>query len=209
MPHYLKESASMESFNQWREFFLPLFVFLVLLVIKQFSQMFKARQLKDIAPLLNGEVVIRPFSPPRIKGMHMGMPFQIIFMPEGRGSSGMVVVTFEYPCPFAMEVRPKGAIPHLGDLLSRGKVVQSGDEAFDAQYMLRVDKDPQKAEHYVMNKANRDMLAQAFQMGFVSVRYSERGITLSRPGKVLRGEGVSSEELSSHLAFAARLGERL
>jgi hypothetical protein len=198
----------MEFFNQWREILLPLLIFLALLIFRHISQMVKARHLKDVAALLNGEVVIRPFSPPKIKGTYMGMQFQIVFTPEGRGSPGMLVVTFEYPCPFAMEIHQKGQMPHLGELLSRGRVVQSGEEDFDEQFLLRVEKDIEKAEHYLNNKSNREMVKEAFKRGYVSVKYSERGITLSKPGRFLQAAGVTSEELSSHLAFAARLGER-
>jgi len=137
----------------------------------------------------------------------MGMPFQIVFVPEGRASSGMLLVTFEYPCPFAMQVNPVGAMPHIGDLFSRGKTIQIGDEGSDDRFLIRVESEPEKAEHYAMNKANQETLKKAFQQGFVSVRYSAKGITLSRPGRFLQG-GVTSEELLNYLAFAARLGER-
>ena len=72
--------------KEWFQFLLPLIIFLGLFLLRYVSQFVKARRLKEIAPYLNGVAVIWPFSPPRIKGMYMGIPFQLIFLPAGRSS---------------------------------------------------------------------------------------------------------------------------
>lgn len=197
----------MDLFDRWRDVLLPLLVFGGLLLYRQIVQTRKARRLKDIAPLLNAEAVIRPFSSPKIRGTHMGMPFEIVFVPPGRSAGGMLVLTFSYPCPFSLEVRPRGAAPRLADLLSRGTHIESGNEHFDSQFALKAEKDPEKASHYVMNAHNQELLRKAFEQGIALVRYSERGITLLKPGSYLR-EDLSGDELADYLTCAARLGER-
>ncbi len=197
----------MDRYHQVRDILLPILVFFGLVLYRQVTQMRKARHLKEIAPLINGEVSIRPFSSPKIKGTHMGMPFQISFTHPGKGTRGLLEVTFGYPCPFTLEIRPRGLTPRLAELLSRGTFIETGDEQIDETYVIKAGSHPEKAAHYLRNTVNQELIKHAIDLEIAMIRYSEKGITLAKPGSYLEGN-LTSDELARYLAFAARLGER-
>ncbi len=197
-----------ESLRGWLELLFPLAVFLVLFLTRYAAQFFKAGRLREIAPFLNGEVVLRPFSPPRIQGTYMGMPYQLSFVSESRNMPGRLVVKLGFPFPFAMEVQPKGKFPGIARLLRGSASHETGDEAFDSQISVRVSRARESAEVYLDNPENRRNLLSAFQDGFVSASFGGSGIVLVRQGNFL-STGLAPEQALRDLATAGRLAQRV
>jgi hypothetical protein len=194
--------------KEWFQFLLPLIIFVGLFLLRYVSQFVKARRLKEIAPYLNAEAVIRPFSPPRIRGMYMGIPFQIIFFAAGRNSPGRMQIKLSFSFPFGLEIRGPGAVQGLEQLFQRGMPIETGDEAFDQAVVARADGGRDKAELYLDNPVNRESILEIFKEGFGNVRFTEKELILTRPGDFL-GEELTSENSLRDLALAARLTQRL
>jgi hypothetical protein len=190
------------------QFLLPLIIFVGLFLLRYVSQFVKARRLKEIAPYLNAEAVIWPFSPPRIRGMYMGIPFQIIFFAAGRNSPGRMQIKLSFSFPFVLEIRGPGAVQGLEQLFQRGMPIETGDEAFDQAVVARADGERDKAELYLDNPVNRESILEIFKEGFGNVRFTEKELILTRPGDFL-GEELTSENSLRDLALAARLTQRL
>lgn len=198
----------MSSLKEWLEILLPLIIFLGLFLLRYLSQFVKARRLKEIAPYLNGEAVIWPFSPPKIRGTYMGIPFQIIFLAAGRNSPGRMQIKLSFSFPFVLEVRGPGAMQGLEQLFQRGKPIETGDEAFDEAVVARADREQDKAELYLDNPVNRESILKVLKEGFENVRFTEKELLLSRKGDFLGGE-FTPEYALRDLALAARLMQRL
>ncbi len=197
--HFLKE---------WSEFLLPLIVFIGLFVLRYVSQFVKARQLKDIAPYINGEAVVRPFSNPRIRGIYMGTPFQLIFLPTGRNTPGGLQLKLAFAFPFGLEIRRPGVTQGLEQLFQRGGRIETGDDTFDEAVIARAGRDRDKAELYLDNPVNREAILAILDEGFEEVRFTERELLLMKRGDFLSG-GMSPERALHDLELAARLMQRL
>ena len=194
--------------KEWFQFLLPLIIFFGLFLMRYVSQFVKARRLKEIAPYLNAEAVIWPFSPPRIRGTYMGIPYQMIFFAPGRNSPGRMQIKLSFSFPFGLEIRGSGAVQGLEQLFQRGMPIETGDEAFDQAVVTRADRERDKAELYLDNPVNRESILEIFKEGFVNVRFTEKELILTRPGDFL-GEELTSEDSLRDLALAARLTQRL
>ncbi len=198
----------MSSLKDWLELLLPLIIFAGLFLLRYASQFVKARRLKEIAPYINGVAVIWPFSPPRIRGTYMGVAYQIIFLPAGRSSPGRLQIKFAFPFSFVLDVRRAGVTQGLEQLFQRGRVVETGDEAFDESVVARADREREKAELYLDNPVNRETILQVLEGGFDNVRFTDRELILTRQGDFL-GEGLSQQSVLSDLSLAAGLMQRL
>jgi len=198
----------MSVLKEWLEILLPLIIFLGLFLLRYISQFVKARRLKEIAPYLNGEAVIWPFSPPKIRGTYMGIPFQIIFLAAGRNSPGRMQIKLSFSFPFGLELRGACAMQGLEQLFQRGKPIETGDEAFDEAVVARAEHERDKAELYLDNPVNRESILEILKEGFGSVRFTEKELILTRQGDFL-GEELTPEHALRDLALAARLMQRL
>ncbi|MEW6441557.1 MAG: hypothetical protein AB1640_11545 [bacterium] len=196
-----------EGYKDWLEILLPLGIFLGLFLFRYAALFFKARQLREVAPLINGEVVLRPFFPPRIRGTYMGVPYQMSFLAESRTAPGRLQVRLDYPCPFDMEVRARGRMQGIADLLAARKGYETGEEEFDSHVLVRIDKGKENAEVFLNNPANREAILAALQDGFTSVRTSSDGITLTRNGNFLTGPFTPDQALHN-LSMAGRFTHR-
>jgi len=194
--------------KEWFQFLLPLIIFLGLFLLRYVSQFVKARRLKEIAPYLNAEAVIWPFSPPRIRGTYMGVPFQIIFFAAGRNSPGRMQIKLSFSFPFGLEIRGSGAMQGLEQLFQRGRPLETGDEAFDQAVVARAEGERDKAELYLDNPVNRESIREILKEGFGNLRFTDKELILTRPGDFL-GEELTSENSLRDLALAARLMQRL
>ena len=198
----------MSSLRDWLELLLPLVILAGLFLLRYVSQFVKARRLKEIAPYLNGVAVIWPFSPPRIRGTYMGVTYQMIFLPSGRSSPGRLQIKFEFPFSFALDVRRTGAMQGLEQLFQRGRRIETGDETFDEAVVARADRDREKAELYLDNPVNRQLLLGVLEEGFQEVRFTEKELILTRQGDFL-GTGLTRESVLHDLSLAAGLMQRL
>jgi hypothetical protein len=198
----------MSILKEWLEFLLPLMIFLGLFLVRYVSQFVKARRLKEIAPYLNAEAVIRPFSPPRIRGTYMGIPFQIVFFAAGRNSPGRMQIKLSFSFPFGLEVRRPGAMQGLEQIFRKGRPIETGDEAFDKGVIVRADGERDKAKLYLDNPVNRQAIVEALDAGFENVRFTQKELILTRQGDFLGGE-LTPEHAQGNLALAARLMQRL
>ena len=198
----------MSFLKEWFQLLLPLIIFVGLFLLRYVSQFVKARRLKEIAPYLNGVAVIWPFSPPRIKGTYMGIPFQLIFLPAGRNSPGRMQIKLSFSFPFGLEVRRPGAMQGLEQLFQRGGAIETGDEAFDEAVAARADRERDKAELYLDNSVNRESILEVLEAGFESVRFTDKEVILTRQGDFLGGE-LTQEHALRDLALAARLMQSL
>jgi hypothetical protein len=194
--------------KEWFQFLLPLVIFLGLFLLRYVSQFVKAKQLKEIAPYLNGVAVIWPFSPPKIRGMYMGVPFQIIFFAPGRNSPGRMQIKLSFSFSFGLEVRGPGAMQGLEQLFQKGRPIETGDEAFDEAVAARADGERDKAELYLDNPVNRESILEILKEGFENVRFTDKELILTRKGDFL-GEELTPEYFLRDLALAARLMQRL
>ena len=194
--------------KEWFQFLLPLVIFLGLFLLRYVSQFVKAKQLKEIAPYLNGVAVIWPFSPPRIRGTYMGVPFQIIFFAPGRNSPGRMQIKLSFSFSFGLEVRGPGAMQGLEQLFQRGRPIETGDEAFDEAVVARAEGERDKAELYLDNPVNRGAILEILKEGFENVRFTDKELILTRQGDFLGGE-LTQEQLLRDLELAARLMQQL
>ena len=198
----------MSLLKEWLEILLPLMIFFGLFLLRYVSQFVKARRLKEIAPYMNGEAVIWPFSPPRIRGTYMGVPFQLVFFPAGRNSPGRMQVKLSFSFPFGLEVRRPGAMQGLEQLFQKGRTIETGDEAFDQAALARADSERDKAGVYLDNPVNRETILEILKEGFESVRFTDKELVLTRQGDFLGAE-LTPEHALGDLALAARLLQRL
>jgi hypothetical protein len=194
--------------KEWFQFLLPLIIFLGLFLLRYVSQFVKARRLKEIAPYLNAEAVIRPFSPPRIRGTYMGTAFQIVFFAAGRNTPGRMQIKLSFSFPFGLEVRGPAAMQGLEQLFQRGRPIETGDEAFDEAVVARADVARDKAELYLDNPVNRESILEILKEGFENVRFTDKELILTRQGDFL-GEELTPEHALGDLALATRLMQRL
>ena len=194
--------------REWLELLLPLIIFGALFLLRYVSQFLKARSLKEIAPYINGVAVIWPFSPPRIKGTYMGIPYQMIFLAGGRNSPGRMQLKLAFSFPFVLDVRGRGAMQGLEQLFQRGKPIETGEEAFDESVVARADKEREKAELYLDNPVNRESLLEILRAGFENIRFTEKELVLTKQGDFLKGN-LTPEHALHDLSLAARLMQRL
>jgi hypothetical protein len=194
--------------REWLELLMPLIIFAGLFLLRYVSQFVKAKRLKEIAPYINGEAVVWPFSAPRIKGAYMGVAYQMIFIPSGRNSPGRMQIKLGFPFPFGLEVRKAGAAQGLEQFFQRGKRIETGDEAFDASVDARADREREKAGLYLDNPVNREAVLAVLGGGFEDVRFTEKELVLTRQGDFLKGD-LNAEQALNDLALASRLMQRL
>lgn len=194
--------------REWLEFLLPLIIFGGLFLLRYISQFVKAKRLKEIAPYINGVAVIWPFSPPRIKGTYMGVPYQMIFLAGGRNSPGRMQIKLTFSFPFVLDIRARGGMQGLEQLFQRGKPIETGEEAFDESVVARADKEREKAELYLDNPVNRESILGILKEGFENVRFTDKELVLTKQGDFLRGE-FTPEQALHDLSLAGRLMQRL
>ncbi len=198
----------MSILKEWLELLLPLLIFVGLFLLRYVTQFVKAKRLKEIAPYINGQAVVWPFSSPKIRGTYMGIPYQMVFLPAGRNSPGRMQIKLSFSFPFELEVRRPGAMPGLEQLFQRGKLIETGDEAFDEAVLARADREPDKAELFLDNPVNRESVVEVLDAGFENVRFTEKELVLARQGDFL-GDDLTPESALADLALAARLMQRL
>ncbi len=198
----------MRFLKEWSEFLLPLVVFVGLFLLRYVSQFVKARQLKEIAPYINGEAVVRPFSNPRIRGIYMGTPYQMIFLPAGRNTPGGLQIKLAFSFSFGLEIRRPGPVQGLEQLFQRGGRIETGDEAFDEAVIARAGRDREKAELYLDNPVNREAILEILDEGFEDVRFTDKELILTKRGDFLSGD-MNPERALHDLELAARLMQRL
>jgi hypothetical protein len=198
----------MSFLREWLEFLFPIIIFVGLFLLRYISQFIKAKKLKEIAPYINGVAVIWPFSPPRIRGTYMGIPYEMSFLPAGRNSPGQMQIKLGFSFPFALEVRRQGVMQGLEQLFQRGKPIETGDEAFDEAVVARADREREKAELYLDNPVNRESILEVLQEGFENIRFTEKEMILAKPGDFLKGD-LTPELALRDLSLAARLMQRL
>jgi len=194
--------------REWLEFLFPFIIFVGLFLLRYISQFVKAKKLKEVAPYINGVAVIWPFSPPRIRGTYMGIPYQMLFLPAGRNSPGQMQIKLGFSFPFGLEIRRHGVMQGLEQLFQRGREIETGDEAFDESVVARADKEREKAELYLDNPVNRETILEVLQEGFENIRFTENELILTKPGDFLKGD-LTPELALRDLSFAARLMQRL
>jgi hypothetical protein len=198
----------MRNLKEWLELLLPLAVFGALFLLRFASQFVKGRRLKEIAPHINGEASVLPFSPPQIRGTYMGVPYRMSFFPAGRNSPGRIQIQFSFAFPFALEIRRPGGVPALEQVFQRGRQIETGDEAFDKAVAARADREREKAGLYLDNPVNRRSILAILEEGFESIRFSQKDLTLSKPGDFLGGE-LTPERALHDLSLAGGLLHRL
>ncbi len=194
--------------KEWLELLLPLLVFVVLFLLRYVTQFLKAKRLKEIAPYINGQAVVWPFSSPKIRGTYMGIPYQMVFHPAGRNSAGRMQIKLSFSFPFEMEVSRPAAMQGLEQLFQRGRAIETGDEAFDDAVLAKADRGRDKAELFLDNPVNRETIVEVLDAGFESVRFTKKDLALTRQGDFL-GEDLTPESALTDLALAARLMHRL
>jgi len=195
----------LKNWKEWMELLFPLLIFLGLYLFRQMKMYTKSKRLKEIAPLVNGELVVRPFSAPRIQGNYMGIPYRISFYTAGRGTPGRMQIRIEYPGLFSATLTPKGQSKGLEEIFSRGKVLTTGEDAFNDTVLVRGEKEREKVMLYLENQLNRQVILSLFESGFVSIRFSEKGILLIKPGDFLGQEASTADQIVGDLTIAYKL----
>ena len=95
--------TSLRAWREWLELLFPLVILAVLFLARQIRNYAKGRQLRSLAPFLNGQAILRPFAAPRIQGLYMGYPFRLSFFSRGRNSPGRLELQIEVPLDFRLE----------------------------------------------------------------------------------------------------------
>lgn len=197
------------GWKEWIELLLPLLIFGGLYLWRNLRQFTQSKRLKEIAPFLNSEVVARPFTAPRLRGSYMGTPFEMRFLPASKSGPGRMQLRLDFGCGFALDMIPRGRTPGLESLFAKGKPLETGDEAFDSAVIARADKERDRAALFLDNPENRAAVTRLFDDGFDSIRFTTEGVTLSKPGEFLEGEGLTSEAALHDLDLSVRLLQRL
>jgi len=200
----------LKNWKDWMEFIFPLMIFLTLYIFRYIRQFAKTKHLRDIAPLLNSEVVSGLFSPPRLKGMYMGTPFQMLFLPPSRSApGGLMQIKLEFLFYFILEVVPKGQRQGLEELFVKGKALSSGEESFDDVVLAKADKEREKAMLFLDNPWNREVILKLFETGFVSLQFKEKEAVLTKPGDFLGKTPLTAEKALEDLDLAVRLVQKI
>lgn len=195
----------MKDWREWTELLFPLLIFGAIYLYRHIRQFSKAKRLREVAPYINGDVVLRPFVSPRLKGAYMGLPFQMVFLSASRGSPERMQLKLTFACHFSMEIIPRGRRPGLEELFLKGKAVDTGDEAFDNAVLIKVNKEDKKALLFLDNSVNRQAIMEAFRNGFEVILFSENQLVLDKPGDFLGQDNFTAEEALKDLEIAARL----
>ncbi len=198
----------MDFLLERRDLLFPIVVFIGLFIFRYFAHFKKGKSLREIAPYINGQAVIRLFSPPRIRGAYMGMPFQIAFLPMNRNSPGRLRIKLEFSFAFTLELSSKGRMPGIEHLFTRGKIIETGEETFDSFVQARAEREHERAGVYLDNPGNREAILAIFQEGFELVQLSEKGAVLIKQGDFLDGTFTHEMALRS-LALSAALMQRI
>ena len=199
----------MDSIKQWAEMLFPLIILIGLYLFRYINHFSKARALREIAPFINGEVVLRPFVAPRIQGAYMGMPYQMNFLPISRNSPGRLQVKLEFSFLFSLHLSLQGRMPGFDQLLTRGKVIETGEESFDGMVLAKGEKDLDKARVYLDNPGNKEAILAIFQEEFESIEITPKGAALLKSGDFLSSGAFTQEQALHYLSLAARLMQRV
>lgn len=199
----------LRNWKEWIELLFPLLIFLGLYLYRHIRQFAKGKRLKEVAPFVNGEVVIRPLSSPRIQGNYMGVPFRMSFLPSGRNTPGRMQIHLNFPSGFVLEVIPKGQRSGLEEVFGKGKNITTGEDVFNDAVAARVEKEREKAMLYLDNPFNRTVILDLFKIGFQSVRFSEKGVVLTKQGDFLGTDGITPEQALEYLTLAGKLVQRV
>ena len=198
----------LEKWKGWAELLFPLLIFAVLYLVRRCRNYRQAQRLREIAPLLNGEAVLRPFSAPAIRGIYMGHSYRMSCFPSARNSPGRLQIFLGFPCGVRFEVVPKEGRPGVEELLFRKKRVAVADDSFNATVVVREEKEWEKASLYLDNPRNRELLVELVDRGFRSIRFESDGVTLIKEGDFLGRDGLGAEKAMEYLTLAGRLLER-
>jgi len=198
--------ALVKNWKEWAELLLPLIVFLGLYLFRHVKMYTQSRRLKEIAPLINGELILWPFMAPRIQGNYMGIPYRIAFTAPGRGSPGGMQIRIDCPGLFSATMTPKDrGGKGLEELFGRGKVLDTGEDVFGGAVRVRVEAEREKAMLYLDNQRNRENILALFAAGFGSIRFFERGILLVKPGDFLGRDAAMADQIAGDLGMAYAL----
>jgi len=197
--------ALSRSWREWIELAFPLLILVGLYLFRQIKTYTTSKHLKEIAPLINGQMVIRPFTAPRIQGNYMGMPYRISFHAASRGTPGRMQIRIDYLGLFAATLTPKGRQPGLEEIFSRGKILDTGEDAFSSAVLVKAEREREKAMLYLDNQLNREGILALFESGFVSIRFFEKGILLIKPGDFLGKDPTVMDRIVGDLDLAYRL----
>ncbi len=195
----------LQDWREWFERLFPLLILLGLYIFRQVRTFAKAKHLKEIAPLINGALVIRPFSAPRIQGNYMGMPYRISFYGAGRATPGRMQIQIDYTGLFTANLTPRAQQKGLEEIFSRGKGLATGDESFDNAVLVRAEREPEKAGLYLDNPINRKGVLTLFESGFVSIRFFEKGVLLTKLGDFLGKGSSGGDRVVGDLELAYKL----
>jgi len=196
---------ALKNWKEWLELLFPLLVFLGLYLFRHLKSYGKANQLRQVAPMINGEVKIRPFSAPRIQGSYMGLPYRISFHEGGRGQPGRMLMRIDFPGTFRMTLTPRGKGSAIEELFARGRTIDTAEDSFNQAVLVRVESEKDKALVYLDNPMSRGVILDLLQAGFVSIRFTGKGIQLIKPGEFLEQGGFAAESVASDLDLACRL----
>jgi len=197
--------AFLQSWKEWFERLFPLLILLGLYIFRQIRTYTRAKHLKEVAPLINGELVIRPFSAPRIQGNYMGMPYRISFYGAGRAAPGRMQIRIDSPGLFSATLTPRAQQKGLEEIFSRGKVVPTGEESFNHAVLVRAEGNADKAMLYLDNPLNRRAILALLESGFVSIRFFEKGVHLTKFGDFLGSGASAADRIVGDLELAYKL----
>jgi len=195
----------LKNWREWIEVLFPLLLFLGIYLFRPIKHYAKAGKLKEIAPFLNGRVITRPFSMPRIEGSYMGIPYRITFSPPGRGSPGKMQIQIEYPGFFGLTLTPRSRSSGLEEIFQKGRLLSTNEEGFNKAVVAKADREREKAMLFLESQSNRAKILNIFQAGFALIRITEKGVTLVRPGDFLTGTPLTPDQAVEDLTLACRL----
>jgi hypothetical protein len=199
------EADDFRAWREWLQLLFPLLIFAVIYLWRQVRVYSRGKQLREIAPYLNGRAVLRPFGAPAISGLYLGHAYRMRFPPGSRNSPGRFELALDFPFDFVLDIRARGAAGGIESILFRGQTVQTGDRGLDEAVVVRLDKEPERARLYLDNPAYRRAVLEAVGQGFQLIRYTGKGVFLSRAGEFLGKESVGVERLQQYLTLAGRL----
>jgi hypothetical protein len=199
------DGPDLRTWREWLQLLFPLLIFAVLFLWRQVRNYSRGRRLRELAPYLNGRAVLRPFSAPAITGLYLGYAYRMSFVPAFRNAPGRFELMLEFPFDFVLDIRPRAGARGVEAILSRGRAIQTGDRELDESVVVRSQGEPERAMSYLGRSACRRAVLDLVGQGFQLIRYTAKGVSLTKAGDFLGREGVSAQQILHDLSLAGRL----
>ena len=115
---------------------------------------------------------------PKLSGSFEGLPFVVCLSTGSKNTPRKLNVRIENPFSFKLAVLKENSFSDFAKKLGISKDVQSGDAAFDAEFLLMSDDDF-AVRSFLSDPAVKELIRSVFKMNY-TVTFDNGGITASK-----------------------------